>query len=88
MKESMSEKKGWKNIPKAFNSHLVEKKEWKISRIKRIKSKRGKKNKMVYGKNKNEPSISLIIDYKALTKMSNIYYNWDAILSYWSLLLC
>ena len=30
---------------------------------------------MVYGKNKNEPSISLIIDYKALTKMSNIYYN-------------
>lgn len=69
----MSEKECWKNISKAFNSHLVEKKEWKISRIKRIKSKRGKRNIVVYGKNENEPSISLIIDYKALTKMSNIY---------------
>ena len=62
-----------KNIPKAFTSHLVEKKEWKISRKKRSKSKRGMKNKVVYGKNENGPSISFIIDYKALMTMFNIY---------------
>lgn len=60
-------------MPKAFTSYLGEKKEWKISRKKRSKSKRGKKNKVVYGKNENGPSISLIIDYKDLTTMSNIY---------------
>ena len=31
------------------------------------------KNKVVYGKNENGPSISFIIDYKALMTMFNIY---------------
>ena len=74
--EMMSEKKCLKiKIPKAFTRRLVDKRNGKKKKEGReVKIKEGKKeNKMVYGKKANGTSILLIIDYKALTTMSNNY---------------
>lgn len=75
-----------KKIPKAFTRRLVDKRDGKKKKKKivemkkkkaegrEVKIKEGKKeNKMVYGKKANGTSILLIIDYKALTTMSNNY---------------